>query len=124
VENECKGRDFLLMALQEGGMEEMQKKKRKNCWGMGRFRGKNLPTGYVGYVKSEHRPPSVSRREKQEENRKKNEEGENQEQIGPSFWSPLICGGFIWPTEELGPPSWSASQSRGISSIQAATSIS
>jgi len=60
---ECKGRDFLLMVLQEGGMEEMQKEVEK-LYGRGRLRGKNQLTVYVGYVKWEHtdHPPCLEER--------------------------------------------------------------
>jgi hypothetical protein len=40
VEKRCRGRDFLLMALQEGGMEEMLKKR-----GGGKIEGKGKNWG-------------------------------------------------------------------------------
>jgi hypothetical protein len=93
---ECKGRDFLLMVLQEGGMEEMQKEGEK-LQGRGSLRGKNQLTVYVGYVKWEHtdHPPCLEGRNWQENGRRRERKEKNQEQIGASFNSFLICRDLV-----------------------------
>jgi hypothetical protein len=75
---ECKGRDFLLMVLREGGMEEMQKEVEK-LLGRGSLRGRNRLTVYVGYVKWDHtdHPPCLEERNGQENGRRREREGKN-----------------------------------------------